>query len=113
MGELRDPSRALAKRILTEVGFENRLTGFSLRERAGAQPVWMYSFKEVVSLLNVPRPCLDFKELELWIREVMDDQELSAQIAAVVKNSQSDQDRIRLIKHFMELRLNQCNERVY
>ena len=29
----------LAKRILTEVDFEDRLNGFSLRERAGAIPV--------------------------------------------------------------------------
>lgn len=110
MGELKDPPRELAKRILTEVGFENRLTGFSLRERAGAQPVWMYSFKEVVSLLNAPHPCLDFKALESWIREIMGDQELAARIAAALKKGQSDQDRFRSMKHLMELRLNQCKK---
>jgi len=112
MGELRDPSLELAKRILTEVDFENRLTGFNLQERAGAQPVWMYNFKEVVSLLNAPRPCLDFEELESWIRKIMRDQELAAQIAVAIKKGQSDQDRISLMRHLMELRLDQCKKLV-
>ena len=44
MGKLQDPSRELAKRILTDVDSESRFNGFSLRERAGALPITMYSF---------------------------------------------------------------------
>jgi len=54
MGKLRGPSSDLSKRILTQIDFEHRLEGLSLREQAGAQTIWMYSLKEVVSLL-VPR----------------------------------------------------------
>jgi len=67
MGKLRGPSSDLSKRILTQIDFEHRLEGLSLREQAGAQTIWMYSLKEVVSLLDAPQPCLDFKELENWI----------------------------------------------
>jgi len=112
MRELGNPSRKLAKRILTEVDFESRLTGFDLRERAGAQPVWMYGFKEVVSLLHAPRPCVDFTKLETWIRGVMGDEELADQIAAAIKEGHNDQDRIHLMKGLMELRLNQCKKLV-
>jgi hypothetical protein len=34
MGKLRGPSSDLSKRILTQVDFEHRLEGFSLREQA-------------------------------------------------------------------------------
>lgn len=108
MGKLQDPSQNLAKRILTEVDFEDRLSGFSLRERAGAIPVTMYSFKEVVFFLNDPHPRLDFGELETWIRETMGDKELAGQIADAVRKENSDQNRSLRIKELMEERLDQC-----
>jgi len=48
MKKLKNPSRELAMKILSEVGFEDRLIGFSLRERTGPMPVVMYKFEEVV-----------------------------------------------------------------
>ena len=108
MEKLRDPSRELAKRILTEVDFEDRLVGFSLHERTGPNPVTMYSFEEVVSLLNDPHPRLDFNELETWIRKTMRDKELADQIADAVRMESSDQNRSLHIKELMEERLDQC-----
>jgi len=108
MEKLRDPSRELAKRILTEVDFEDRLVGFSLHERTGPNPVTMYSFEEVVSLLNDPHPRLDFSELEIWVRKTMDDQELAEQIAEAIGKGKSDQNRSDRIKELMEERLDQC-----
>jgi hypothetical protein len=108
MGKLEDPSRELATRILTEVDFEDRLCGFSLRERSGPIPVTMYSFEEVVSLLNDLYPRLDFRELEGWIRSVMGDTELAEQIAQAVKKGNNDQERTYLIRDLIEERLNQC-----
>ena len=110
MRKLKDPSRELVKRIFTEVDFEDRLNGFSLRERSGLMPVTMYSFKEVVSLLNDPHPRLDFNELEGWVRETMNDKELADQIAEAVRSGRSDQDRSLRIKKLMEERLRQCKK---
>jgi hypothetical protein len=108
MERLKEPSHELALRILGEVIFEDRLVGFSLRERSGPMPVTMYSFKEVVSLLNDPHPRLDFNELEGWVRKTMGDSELAEQIAEAVRSGRSDQDRSLHIKKLMEERLSQC-----
>jgi hypothetical protein len=109
---LKHPSQDMAKRILTEVSFEDRLHGFSLRERSGPVSVTMYSFEDVVSLFNSPYPCLDFNELEGWVRETMGDKELSEQIAKAVRTGRSDQDRSLRIKKLMEERLGQCKKLV-
>lgn len=108
MEKLRDPSSKLAKKILTEVGFEDRFNGFILRERSGPMPVTMYSFEEVVSFLNEPHPRFDFNELEGWIRGTMSDEELAARIAETIKSGQSDQERFLRIKKVMKERLSQC-----
>jgi len=108
MDKLKNPSNELAKRILTEVGFEDRLNGFILRERAGAVSITMYRFEEVVSLLNDRHPRLDFNELEGWVREAIGDAELAEQIAEAVRKGASDQDRSLRIKKLMEERLSQC-----
>ena len=113
MDKLQGPSRELAKRILTEVGFEDRLEGFSLRERSGPIPVIMYRFEEVVALLNDPSPRLDFEELEGWIRSVMGDTELAKQIAIAIKQGNNDRERTYSIRDFMEERLNQCRMEGY
>jgi len=110
MGKLRVPSNDLSKRILTEVGFEDRLSGFSLRERAGAIPVTMYSFEEVIFLLNDPHPRLNFDELEMWVRKTMGDQELAEQIAEAIGKDKSDQNRSDRIRKLMEERLSQCKK---
>jgi hypothetical protein len=112
MGKLKGLSRELAIRILTEVDFGDRLCGFSLRERSGPMPVTMYSFKEVISLLNEPHPRLDFNELEGWVRKTMGDRELAEQIREAIRRGKSDQDRSLRIKNVMEERLNQCKKMV-
>jgi hypothetical protein len=110
MANLGDPSHELAMRVLTEVDFECRLNGFILRERAGAVPITMYSFEEVVSLLNDRHPRLDFDKLETWIRKTMGDKELAEQIVDAVRKENSDQNRSLRIKELMEERLSQCKK---
>jgi hypothetical protein len=107
---LKHPSQELGKRILTEVDFEDRLVGFSLHERKGPNPITMYSFEEVVSLLKEPHPRLDFSELEMWVRKTMDDQELAEQIAEAIGQGKSDQNRSDRIRKLMEERLRQCKK---
>ncbi len=108
MGKLRVPPDDLKKRILAEVGFEDRLNGFCLRERSGPTSVIMYSFEEVVSLLNDPYPRLDFVELETWIKKTMRDEELADRVAEAVRNGSSDQDRSLRISALLMERLDQC-----
>ncbi len=108
MGKLNVPSSGLRKRILAEVGFEDRLEGFSLRQRSGSIPVLMYRFEEVVSFLNDSHPRLDFNKLEEWVRRIMGDPELAEKIARAIKNGNSDQERTHLIRNWMKERLNQC-----
>ena len=113
MANLGDPSHELAMRVLTEVDFELRLNGFILRERAGALPVTMYSFEEIVSLLNDPYPRVDFNELEGWVRETVGDAELAERIAEAIRKGNNDQDRTYLIRDLMEERLSQCKMEGY
>jgi hypothetical protein len=108
MMELTSPSKDLAERVLTEVGFEDRLTGYRLRERTGATTIRLYSFEEVVGLLNDLHPRLDFDRLERWIRETMGDPELAEKIEDVIQEDMSDRVRTLRIKDLMALRLYQC-----
>ena len=108
--ELTSPSKDLAQRILNEVGFEDRLTGYRLRERTGVMTIQLYSFEEVVWLLNDPHPSLDFTRLEQWIRETMGDPELAGRIGDVIQEDISDQVRTLRIRDLMALRLYQCLE---
>jgi hypothetical protein len=112
MTKLGNPSRELAIRVLTAVDFEHRLDGYCLRERAGVVPVTMFSFEEVVSLLNDPYPRVAFDELEKWVREAMDDKELAECIAEAIRIGRSDGDRSLHIEKLMAERLNQCKKLV-
>ncbi len=76
----------------------------------GAMPVALYSFEEVVALLNEHHPRLDFHELEEWVSSIMGDKELADRIAEAVRRGRSDQDRSLQIRQLMEKRLIQCKE---
>jgi hypothetical protein len=113
MAKLKDPSQELAKKVLTEVDFKDRLNGFLLRERAGALPITLYCFEEVVSFLNDRHPRLDFNELEEWVRETIGDVELAQQITEAINKGDNDQERTYSIRDLMEERLNQCRMEGY
>ena len=105
---LTPPSMGLAERVLTEVGFEERLTGYRLRERTGAMTIRLYRFHEVVGLLNDPHPRIDFYHLKQWVKETMGDPELAGKIEDVVQEDMSGQDRTIRIRDLMAQRLYQC-----
>ncbi len=110
MGKLSKPSKDLALTVLTEVGFEERLKGFKIRERTGPMPVTLYSFEEVVLLLNDHFPAIDFNHLENWIRNVMKDGELADRLISITsKRNLSDQKKTRLVRNLMGVRLLQCS----
>ena len=110
MSKLATPTRELAARILTEVGFEERLPGYRMHKRAGIQALTLYRFEEVVGLLQDPYPRMDFDRLEEWIRETMGDGELADKVRAVVERDISDRERTLWIKELMGLRLHQCKK---
>ena len=105
---LSEPSKELAARILAEVGFEQRLVGYNLRERTGPMPVTLYSFEEVVGILYEPHPRIEFNRLKQWISTVMGDRELAQNIKEIVEKEVSDQAKLFQIRDLMGERLLQC-----
>jgi hypothetical protein len=108
---LSKPSRELAKRILSEVDFEERIEGFRLRERAGIIPTTMYSFVEVVGFLSDEFPRMDFIELALWLEEVIKDHELSEKIREEAQSEVSDREKTLRIRDLMGIRLVQSKKK--
>ncbi|MHC4165406.1 MAG: hypothetical protein ACYSWQ_00415 [Planctomycetota bacterium] len=110
MQRLAEPDEQLVSRVLSEVGFEDRLIGYRMRERVGPIRASMYSFEEVVHLLNDSFPCLSVKELIEWIEVVVKDEELAARIAEAVEQEGNDRDRMLRSRALMGERLCQCRK---
>ena len=110
MKRLSKPSKGLMKRLLNEVNFEERLIGYRLRQRTGPMPVTLYSFSEVVALLNDPHPRMDFNLLERWIRETMGDIELAGRIKEEIEKDCSNQEKSFLIRDLAGERFLQCRK---
>ncbi len=104
------PSKTLALKIVTEVGFEDRLTGYRLRQRSGLTAISLYSLEETLGLLFDQHPRLDFVRLELWIRNVIGDIELSEKIRVVSNTDCSVQVKSLKIRDLMSKRLVQCRQ---
>jgi hypothetical protein len=106
------PSKELVTRTLAEVDFEHRLTGFEMRERAGAVSVTMYSVQEVVAFLNGPHPRIDFQDLANWVRRSLRDDELADRIADVIDEEDTDLHRSEHMAVLLEIRLGQCKRQM-
>lgn len=113
MQRLAEPDDSLVSRVLNEVGFEDRLIGYRVRRRAGPIRASMYSFEEVVHLLNDGFPCLNLQELAEWIGTVIKDAELSARIKEAIELHSNDRDRMLSIRILMGQRLCQCKKAAY
>ncbi len=110
MDQLEEPAAELVSNVLSEVGFEDRLIGYRLRERSGMTAITLYSFEEVVVLLSDAHPRLDFSRLEKWLRETINDQELAVKIKQVMEQKASDQEKSLGIRDLMLKRLVQCRK---
>ena len=108
MKKFKSPSEKMVLKILTEVGFEDRLTGFNLHRRLGVVTVSLYSFSEAVSFLENPYSMVDFSSLEAWLRRKMEDNELADEVHALAGRDISDARKTELIAALMALRLEQC-----
>ena len=112
MNTLLKPDKKLAWRLLTEVGFDDRITGYKMGKRTGAQPITMYSFQEVAGFLSETYPNIDLNKLEKWIDTVMGDQELAGMIREVIKNNQNNRQKITNIRDLVTYRLIQCKKMI-
>ena len=104
------PSKNLAKRIFTEVDFDNRLMGYRLRKFSGPMPVPLYSMQDIASLLADPYARADYFEIIDWVQTVIVDTELSEQITEAIKTEDSNQSRMNRIRCLMLERLEQSKK---
>jgi hypothetical protein len=107
MSILSKPSRKLASRIVNEVGFEDRIIAYRLRERTGPLAMTLYSFEEVVTFLRDPFPRINFQALQSWINDVMGDGELAEKVKTVINEEPDGAARVQLVRDLMEERLGQ------
>ncbi len=112
MQTLSTPDEHLAARVLREVGFDQRLVGYRLRERTGPMPASLYSFEEVVHLLGDKFPYVSLERLQQWVETVTEDSELAAAIANLNQDKTNDRDRMLHIGTLMGERLCQCKRTV-
>jgi len=108
---LAEPDTEVVARVLKkEVGFEERLVGYLVRERSGPMAKSLYSFAEVCDFLHDHLPVLQFEELTRWLRSVMKDEELALKVAEAGEQGHNDYERTQLIRELMEERLRQCRK---
>jgi hypothetical protein len=107
-----DPTLKLAKRVLAEVDFDDRLFGFKLKLRSGPTPVTMYSFPEVVAFLRDDNPRIDIAGLQIWVKDVMGDRELAGIIDKAIDEDDTDYKKTEIVRELMEIRLDQCKRLV-
>jgi hypothetical protein len=108
MENLSAPSRELVSRISREVDFNDRLIGSNLHERTGVKTISLYSLHELYMLLNRPYPQIDLHKTENWIRMVIKDEELAAQIKTITDQTGSDLGKLLHIRELIGVRLSQC-----
>ena len=104
------PDKTLARRLLTEVDFDDRIQGYRLGKRTGALPITMYSFTEVAGFLSGTYTVMDYERLETWIRKVFGDHELAEKIRKVNLSGKNKPEKSRAIKELVVYRLVQCKK---
>jgi hypothetical protein len=108
MAEFTEPTRELARRMLSEVEFEDRLVGYQLYPRLGEVEITLFSFEEIVAFLGDQNPYVDLKKLETWVREVIGDHELAEKINRLTGKNLSAFEKMAQAGSMMEARLKQC-----
>ena len=108
MENLSTPSKKVISQILQEVGFKDRIIGYSVNFRSGPDRLSLYSLEEVFALLNVPHPQIDFNQLVIWVRDVIQDKELADRIKTVIAHKASNRDKLLRIRDLIGWRLIQC-----
>ena len=107
MKPFQPPTKELAKRILGEVDFQDRLIGHKMRMRMGPVPVSLYSFDEVVRFLNEDIPQMDLDKLQAWVGEKIGDKDLARAIEEIGRREMDDPEKLLHIRGLMMARLGQ------
>jgi len=118
---LSEPTKELATRLLSEVGFKERLVGVTMHPKAGNIGASIYSFEEAANLLHYDAGDLrirgtgsigyiDLYDLQKWVGGVYGDKELAETIGEKIKEGSSYKEQVEAIKPLMEQRLRQCKK---
>ena len=107
---LSKPPEELAKRLLTKVGFNERLIGYRVDWSTGPMQVTLYSFKEVVVFLSSDKARISSALLAKWMREVYKDTKIADKMEDAIEQGKSDKEKLELVGNIMEQRLRQCRE---
>jgi len=126
--KLSEPSGELAKKLLSEVRFEDHLIGVRDNPSAGEERENIYSFEEAVTFLRLNDDdfwgcdwtfSIDQKDLQKWVGEILGDKELARVIEDKIKECANytgydrclkEIEQLKDIKGLMECRLKQCKE---
>ena len=107
MKPFQPPTTELAKKILGEVDFQDRLIGHRMRRRMGPVPVSLYSFEEIVGFLTQDIPQLDLDDLRTWVGEKIGDKDLARAIDEISRKEMDDSEKLLHIKGLLAARLAQ------
>jgi hypothetical protein len=107
MKPFQPPTTELAKRILEEVDFQDRLIGHKMRRRMGPVPVSLYSFEEVVRFLTEDIPQMDLDDLRAWVGEKIGDRDLAAAIGEISRKEMDEPEKLLHVRGLMAARLGQ------
>ena len=83
--QLTPPSVELAGKILREVGWEEKLEGRSCDSGSGDMSEYVYQIKHAYNLLQSDVFRLDLRKLQQWVGEVLGDEEVAAEIGALLE----------------------------
>ncbi|MDI3281340.1 MAG: hypothetical protein QJR13_08235 [Bacillota bacterium] len=121
MAVLSEPSRELALKLLREVEYEERLVGYKMSPATGNEQCSLYSLQEVADFLRMDSlehyllkgghpfiGYIDLEELTRWVGEVLGDQELARALEEELKQGESYQSKVALVKPLLKQRLEQC-----
>ena len=107
MKPFKPPTTALARKILGEVDFQDRLIGHRLHKRMGPVPVSLYSVEEVVRFLSNDLPQMDLDDLKAWVDEKIGDTDLAGAIEEISRKKMDDPEKLLHITGLMAARLSQ------
>lgn len=119
--QLLEPTPELANKLLSEVGFEQKITGCKIAQMGGQDLTFLYGLEEVSRFMNVDEfgvlmtlggsPSIgqiDLEDLRKWVEEVFGDKELAKAIEEVIAHKDIYPERCGPVKELLEQRINQC-----
>ena len=112
MKPLEKPSKSLASKILTELDFDNRITGYRLHRRMGHEMVDLYSFEEVIMFLFHDLSQVKIEKLGKWVENAFGDTELSERILRLDNEEPNYMEKLIKAKNLMWSRLGQCKREI-